>query len=68
MKPNGSQGGNEVLPDPRAARFHLWLDIGVLTSIALALTLLYFFWADFGWGVRHVTSAIFHGDLEGLKN
>jgi uncharacterized membrane protein YdjX (TVP38/TMEM64 family) len=51
----------------RSERFHFWLNLGVLACLVLVLTLMYFLWADFGWGVRHVTSAILHGDLEGLK-
>jgi uncharacterized membrane protein YdjX (TVP38/TMEM64 family) len=68
MRTGEDSKSSEVQPDPRAARFHFWLDLGVLVSLALMLTLLYFWWPDFGWGVRHVTSAIFHGDLEGLKS
>jgi uncharacterized membrane protein YdjX (TVP38/TMEM64 family) len=52
----------------RTARFHFWLNLGVLAGLALALTLLYFLWPGFGWGVRHVTSEILRGDLDGLKS
>ena len=55
-------------PHASTAHFHFWLNLSVLAGLVLALTLLYFFWPDFGWGIRHVTSAITHGDLEGLKS
>ena len=62
--PNGSKEE----PDASTTRIHFWLNLVVLASLALAFTLLYFFWPGFGWGIRHVTSAIFHGDQEGLKS
>ena len=54
--------------ETQAERFHFWLNISVISGLALVLAVLYFLWPDFGWGVRHVTSAIFRGDLEGLKS
>jgi uncharacterized membrane protein YdjX (TVP38/TMEM64 family) len=60
-------GGDKEGQDAAAARFHFRLNLAVLAGLVLAFILLYFFWADFGWGVRHVTSEIMHGDLEGLK-
>ena len=67
MQNEGSLVSIKELPDSRPARFHFLLNLAVLTVMATLLTLMYFLWPDFGWGVRHVTSSIMHGDLEGLK-
>lgn len=48
-------------------RFHFWLNISVLSGACLAFALAYFFWPEFGSGVRYVTTVMTHGDLEGLK-
>ena len=63
-----SETGSEIEP-PRGGttRFHFWLNLSVLAGLALACVLLYYLWSDFGWGVRHITSEILHGDLQGLK-
>jgi uncharacterized membrane protein YdjX (TVP38/TMEM64 family) len=66
MQTEETKGAGKEEQNP-AARFHFWLNLSVLAGLALALTLMYFLWPAFGWGVRHVTFEIFHGDLEGLK-
>jgi uncharacterized membrane protein YdjX (TVP38/TMEM64 family) len=65
--PDGETGGKIGPPRDGKTRFHFWLNLSILAGLALALVLLYYLWPDFGWGVRHITSEIVHGDLEGLK-
>ena len=67
MQTEGETNGDKERQVAANPRFHFWLNLAVLAGLALAFILLYFFWPDFGWGVRHVTSEIVHGDLEGLK-
>jgi len=64
---NSKSGGEADHPRADESRFHFRLNLSVLAGFTLAFVLLYFLWGDFGWGVRHVTSEIVHGDLQGLK-
>lgn len=54
--------------DPATERFRFRVNIAILTVVALVFTLLYFLWPPFGSGVNRITSAIAHGDMEGLKS
>jgi len=51
-----------------ASSFRFWLNLFVLAGLVLAFTSAYFLWPAFGSGVRYVTVALMHGNLEGLKN
>ena len=66
MQTNVQDGKESVQPD--TSRFHLWLNLSVLVVLVLAFTLAYYLWPAFGSGVRYVTIALVHGDIEGFKN
>jgi uncharacterized membrane protein YdjX (TVP38/TMEM64 family) len=51
-----------------ADRKRLFFNLYVLGGLAAAFILAYFLWPAFGWGVRHVTVTLLHGDLDGLKS
>lgn len=59
---------NEEPAQVRTGRFHFWLNLSVLAGAGMVFALAYFFWPEFGFGVRFVTTVIAHGDLEGLKS
>ena len=54
--------------EAHTSRFRFWLNLFVLAGLVLAFMLAYFLWPAFGSGVRYVTVALMHGNLEGLKN